>query len=74
MTIAVDLGRKATKTKKKKKTQKKKHTYLNIFFSQKSLGCLMDYSLYCLGHLTKMYMVKTKFVPLKAVVDLFLHY
>ena len=51
MTIAVDMGRKATKTKQK-------------------LGCLMDYSLDCLGHLTKMGMVKTKFVPLKAVVDL----
>ena len=36
----------------------------------------MDYSLDCLGHLTKMYMVKTKFVPLRAVVDLdlFKHY
>ena len=38
---------------------------LNIF-SQKSL---MDYSLDCLGHLTKM-TGKTKYVSLKAVVDL----
>ena len=30
----------------------------------------MDYSLDCLGHLAKIYMVKTKFVPLEAVVDL----
>ena len=29
------------------------HTYLNIFI-QKSLGCLMEYSLDCLGHSTKM--------------------
>ena len=37
-------------------------------FSQKSLGCLMDYSLDCLGRLTKMAATpiygKTNFVPL----------
>ena len=36
--------------------------------TQKSLGCLMDYSLGCLGHLTKMAATpiygKTKVVPL----------
>ena len=40
------------------------HIPIKTCSSQKSLGCLMDYSLDCLGHLTKMYMVKTKFVPL----------
>ena len=29
-------------------------THLSTSFSQKSLGCLMDYSLDCLGHLTKL--------------------
>ena len=43
------------------------HTYLNSV-SQKSLGCLMDYSLDCLSHLTKISATplygKAKFVPL----------
>ena len=44
------------------------HTYLETSVSQKSLGCLMDYSLDCLSHLTKMSATpiygKTQFVPL----------
>ena len=39
------------------------HTYLNIFFSEIT-GLFDGLFIDCLGHLTKMYMVKTKFVPL----------
>ena len=45
-----------------------RHTHFSISFSQESLGCLINYSLDCLGHLTKMATTpiygKTKFVPL----------
>ena len=51
-----------------------KTTHLDRHTPKKSLGCLLDYSLDCLGHLTRMAATpiygKTKFVQLKAVVDL----
>ena len=47
--------------------------HIPIYLSQKSLG-LMEYSLNCLGHLTKMAATpiysKTKYASLQAVVDL----
>ena len=37
-----------------KATHLDRRTPIYTSFSQKSLGCLMDYSLDCLGYLTKM--------------------
>ena len=37
-----------------KATHLDRHTPISTSFSQKLLGCLMDYSLDCLDHLTKM--------------------
>ena len=48
--------------------------YTNWPFYQKSLDCFIEYSLDCLGHLTKIAAAqlhgKTKYVSLKTVVDL----